>query len=200
MKIVVVGGTGLIGSAVVSQLKPRHEVIVVGHKSGDYQVDIGSPDSIRALYTTIGKFDAVVNASGLIHFGKLAKMSDSLYRLGINNKLMGQINLVLIGLDYIQDGGSFTLTSGILDEDPIATGSSASMVNGAINAFAKASAIELPRGLRINAVSPTVIREAMEHYGPFFRGFDSVPVAKVALAYSKSIEGAQTGQVYRVLY
>lgn len=200
MKIIVVGGTGLIGSAVVSQLKPRHEVIVVGNKSGDYQVDIASQESIRALYKAIGKFDAVVNASGLIHFGKFTKMSDSLYRLGIDNKLMGQVNLVLLGLDHINDGGSFTITSGVLDIDPIATGSSASMVNGALNAFTKAAAIEMPRGIRINAISPTVIEEAMENYGPFFRGFDAVPVSKVALAYSKSIEGAQTGQVYSVLY
>ncbi len=200
MKIIVVGGTGLIGSAIVSELKPRHEIIVVGNKSGEYQVDIGSQDSILAMYKAIGKFDALVSASGLVHFGKFTKMSDSLYRLGLDNKLMGQVNLVLLGLEYINDAGSFTLTSGVLDIDPIATGSSASMVNGALNGFAKSAAIEMPRSIRINVVSPTVILEAMENYGPYFRGFDPVPVAKAALAYSKSVEGHQTGQVYSVLY
>jgi NAD(P)-dependent dehydrogenase (short-subunit alcohol dehydrogenase family) len=112
---------------------------------------------------------------------------------------MGQVNLVLIGREFIADGGSFTLTTGVLDSDPIRMGTSASMVNGAVNAFVVAAAIEMPRGLRINAVSPGVITEAMPDYAPFFRGFEPVPAARAALAYAKSVEGAQTGQVYRVL-
>jgi NAD(P)-dependent dehydrogenase (short-subunit alcohol dehydrogenase family) len=112
---------------------------------------------------------------------------------------MDQVNLVLIGRDYLSDGGSFTLTTGVLDTDPIREGTSASMVNGAINAFVAAAAIEMPRGQRINVVSPGVIEEAMEVYAPFFRGFEPVPAARAALAYAKSVEGAQTGQVYRVV-
>jgi NAD(P)-dependent dehydrogenase (short-subunit alcohol dehydrogenase family) len=77
-------------------------------------------------------------------------------------------------------------------------GSSASLVNGALESFVKAAAIELPRGIRINAISPNVFVESMEGYGPFFRGFKPVPVADAALAYSKSIEGGQTGQVYKI--
>jgi NAD(P)-dependent dehydrogenase (short-subunit alcohol dehydrogenase family) len=111
---------------------------------------------------------------------------------------MGQVNIVLIGREYIQDQGSFTLISGILSDDPIRTGSSASMVSAAIDGFVKAAAIEMPRGIRINAVNASVIAEAMDVYGPYFLGFPSVPASKVALAFSKSIEGAQTGQVYRV--
>ena len=111
---------------------------------------------------------------------------------------MGQVRLVLIGLKYINMGGSFTLTSGILSHDPIRLGSSAAMVNGAINSFVKTAAIEMPHHIRINAVSPTVLSESMENYAPFFRGFESVPASRVALAYSKSVEGAQTGIVYRV--
>jgi NAD(P)-dependent dehydrogenase (short-subunit alcohol dehydrogenase family) len=174
--------------------------VVVGHSRGDYQVDISSKESIVKMYKSIGKFDALVCASGSVHFGKLAKMSDALYRLGIDNKLMGQVNLVLKGMNFINDAGSFTLTSGILSQEPIMTGSSGSMINGAIDAFAKSAAIEMPRGIRINSVSPTVILEAMEKYGPYFRGFNPVPVAKAALAYSKSVEGMQTGQTYTVLY
>jgi NAD(P)-dependent dehydrogenase (short-subunit alcohol dehydrogenase family) len=105
---------------------------------------------------------------------------------------------VLIGRDSISDGGSFTLTTGVLDREPIVAGSSASMVNGAINAFVGAAAIEMPRGQRINAVSPGVIQEAMEAYAPYFRGFESVPAARAALAYSRSVEGARTGVVFRV--
>ena len=94
--------------------------------------------------------------------------------------------------------GTSTLT-GVLDSDPIREGTSASMVNGAINAFVMAAAIEMPRNMRINAVSPGVIAEAMKDYAPFFRGFEPVTAARAALAYAKSVEGAQTGRVYRVL-
>ena len=120
-------------------------------------------------------------------------------RSGSKDKLMGQVNLVLVGREFIADGGSFTLTSGVLTHDPIRFGSSASMVNGAIEAFVRAAAIELPRGLRINAVSPGVLLESMPGYGPFFRGHEPVPAARVALAYAKSVEGARTGQVFEVL-
>ena len=105
---------------------------------------------------------------------------------------------MLEGLKYINKGGSFTLTSGILSHDPIPMGTSAAMVNGAINSFVKSAAIEMPHHLRINAVSPTVLSESMNRYAPFFRGFESVPASRVALAYSKSVEGAQTGMVYSV--
>jgi NAD(P)-dependent dehydrogenase (short-subunit alcohol dehydrogenase family) len=112
---------------------------------------------------------------------------------------MGQVNLVLIGREFVSDGGSFTLTTGLTDSDPIRMGTSTSMVNGAGNAFVMAAAIEMPRGLRINAVSPGVISESMADFGQFFRGFEPVPAARAALAYAKSVEGAQTGRVYRVV-
>ncbi len=112
---------------------------------------------------------------------------------------MGQVNLVAIGLNYLNDRGSFTLTSGILNRDPILWGASAAMVNGAIDGFVKAAAIELTRGVRINAVSPTVVSESLDKYADFFRGFVAVPVHTVAQAYIKSVEGAQTGQVYCVM-
>jgi len=111
---------------------------------------------------------------------------------------MGQVNLALVARDLLRDRGSITLTSGVLSEHPIAAGSSASMVNGAVDAFVHAAAVEMPRGLRINVISPTVFAESMDSYGPFFRGFVPVPVARVALAFSRSVEGLETGKIYRV--
>ena len=127
-----------------------------------------------------------------------APIGESAYTLGLTNKLMGQVNLALTAREHLVDGGSITLTSGILAEQPIAVGSSASMVNGALEGFVRAAACELPRGIRINLVSPTVLVESMAAFGPFFRGFEPVPAARAALAYSRSVEGIQTGQVYRV--
>jgi NAD(P)-dependent dehydrogenase (short-subunit alcohol dehydrogenase family) len=199
MRVLIVGASGTIGRAVVAELGGRHELLTAGRNTGELKVDITSPGSIRSMFENAGKLDAVVATTGKVKFAPFEAMSADDYRIGIQDKLMGQVNLVLIGRDYLADGGSFTLTTGVLDHDPIRQGTSASMVNGAVNAFVLAAAIEMPRGLRINAVSPGVILEAMEGYAPYFRGFEPVPAARAALAYAKSVEGARTGQVYRVL-
>ncbi|MFO2463900.1 short chain dehydrogenase [Pseudomonas sp. 15FMM2] len=198
MKVLLIGASGTIGSAVKAHLSQRHEVISIGRKSGDFQVDISDSASIRHLFEQTGRFDALVCAAGSVNFAPLADMNASDFDLGLRDKLMGQVNLLLIGREFANDGASFTLTSGILNRDPIRTGASAALVNGALDAFVKAAAIELPRGLRINSVSPTVLVEAMDSYASFFRGFKPVCGADVALAYAKSVEGLQTGQTYNV--
>lgn len=198
MKILLIGASGTIGSAVANELEQRHDVLRISRTRGDYQVDISSSASIRSLFEQTGRFDALVCAAGNVTFAALEDMTEEHFALGLNDKLMGQVNLLLIGREFINDGGSFTFTTGITSHDPIRTGSSASLVNGAIDAFVKAAAIELPRGLRVNSVSPNVLVEAMSAYAPYFRGFKPVPAADVALAYAKSVEGLQTGQTYHV--
>ncbi|MDK2123980.1 short chain dehydrogenase [Parachitinimonas caeni] len=198
MKIIVIGANGTIGKSIVNELSSRHEIIKVGKSSGDFQVDITDINSVRALFEKVGKVDAIVSAAGNVHFGPLSDITPEQYGIGLQDKLMGQVNLALVGQHFLNDGGSITLTSGILTRNPIRYGSSASMVNGALEAFAVAAAIELPRGIRINVVSPNVLQESMDAYGPYFRGFEAVPAARVALAFSRSVEGAQTGQVYEV--
>lgn len=197
-KILIIGGTGTIGKEIVNALRPSNEIIVAGQKHGDVQVDITQKESIEKMYQTVGKIDAVISAVGKVRFAAFDKMNDEMYRFGLNDKLMGQVNLVLLGLSQVNDGGSFTLTSGILNRDPILTGSSAGMVNGALDGFVKAVAIELPRRLRINIVSPTVITESLDKYAAYFPGFPSVSAARATQAYVKSALGAQTGQVYTV--
>jgi NAD(P)-dependent dehydrogenase (short-subunit alcohol dehydrogenase family) len=198
MKILLVGAAGTIGRAVAAELGRRHEIVAAGRSSGDVRLDITDPDSIRAAFKKTGRLDAVVSAAGHVKFAPLGEMHDADFQVGLRDKLMGQVNLVLIGRDSVADGGSFTLTSGVLDREPIRGGSSASLVNGALDAFVMAAAIELPRGLRINAVSPGLVEESAAALGAFFPGFETVPAARAALAYSRSVEGAQTGQVYRV--
>jgi NAD(P)-dependent dehydrogenase (short-subunit alcohol dehydrogenase family) len=199
MKILLIGANGTIGQAITQELAPRHDIITAGRNSGDVRVDLKDFASVQAMYAKVGAVDAVISAAGNVHFGALAEMTPELMGIGLADKLMGQINLVLAGQHVLNDGGSFTLSSGILSHDPIVYGSSASMVNAGIDGFVISAAIELTRGLRINAVSPTVLTESLENYGPFFRGFESVAAAKVARAFSKSVEGKQTGQVYRVV-
>ena len=198
MKILLIGAGGTIGSAVDKELSQRHEVIRIGRTSGDFHVDISDSASIRKLFEQTGKFDALVCAAGNVTFAPLGEMSEDSFALGLKDKLMGQVNLLLIGREFANDGASFTFTTGVLSHDPIRSGASAALVNGALDSFVRAAAIELPRGLRVNSVSPTVLLEAMDGYAPYFRGYKPVPAAEVALAYAKSVEGFQTGQTFHV--
>ena len=198
MKIILVGASGTIGKAVHKELSVRHEVITAGRSTGDLRIDITDKETIKTAFASVGNFDALVSTTGSVHFGEFMEMNEEEYMVGIRNKLMGQVNLVLIGRDYITPEGSFTLSTGILNRDPIRLGSSAAMVNGAIDSFVKAAAMEMPNRVRINSVSPTVITEAMDSYGPYFRGYAPVDADLAALAYSKSVEGMQTGQTYIV--
>jgi len=196
MKIIVVGATGTIGSAVTKELGERHDIVKVGGKSGDVQVDMTVPDSIRQMYHTIGKIDAVISTAGNAYFGPLVSLTRKEFDVGLNSKFMGQVNLVLLGIEWVNDGGSFTLTSGILSHDPIPGGAAVSPINAAVEGFALGASIEMPRGLRINVVSPGVLEESLERIGSFFRGHVPVPGWRVALAYSKSVEGRLNGQVF----
>ncbi len=198
MKIVIIGASGTIGSAVASELAQRHEIIEVGSRSGAHQADMGDIAQVRALFARIGKVDAVVVTAGKLHFGPLADFTPEQFQLGLGSKLMGQVNVALVAQQYLNDGGSITLTSGIVAEQPIRNGAAASMTNAAVEGFVRGAAIELARGIRINVVSPTVLEESLDAYGPFFPGFEPASASRVALAYRRSVEGAQTGQVYRV--
>nr|WP_315257529.1 short chain dehydrogenase [uncultured Duganella sp.] len=197
MKVIVIGATGAVGKAVVEELGQRHEVVTVGARGGQHQVDFADINSVRALFAKLGKVDAVVVAAGKLHFAPLASFTPEQFHIGLNSKLMGQVNVALVAQEYLNDGGSITLTSGIVAEEPIRNGASATMVNAAIEGFARGAAIELPRGLRINVVSPTVLQESMDSYGPFFVGFEPIAASRAALSYARSVDGAQTGQVYR---
>jgi NAD(P)-dependent dehydrogenase (short-subunit alcohol dehydrogenase family) len=204
LRILLVGASGALGRAVAAELSPRHDIVSAGSKTGDIRIDIADPASIVASLKAAGPLDAVACAAGAVNFHPLSEIkpapsAQSSYGLGIANKLMGQVNLALAARDHLNDRGSITLIAGVLSQTPIAYGSSASMVNAAVEAFAMAAAIEMPRGIRINAVSPTVFEESMKDFGPFFRGHDPVPVARAARAFSRSVEGLETGKTYRVV-
>jgi NAD(P)-dependent dehydrogenase (short-subunit alcohol dehydrogenase family) len=195
MRIIVVGAAGDIGQAACKELEQRHEIITVGRSGGDYQVDIGDLNAVKSLYETVGTFDAVVSCAGDATFAALADMDQETFMIGLRQKVMGQVNLVLAGLDVIADSGSFTLTSGVLDRDPIRMGANAATANGALAGFVKSAAIEMTRGLRVNVVSPGMLDVSAPRYGAWFHGHKLVSSHDVGLAYAKCVEGALTGQV-----
>lgn len=195
MKIIVVGASGDIGRAACTELQQRHEIVRVGRSSGDYQADISDLNAVKSLYEEIGNFDAVVSCAGDATFASLLDMDQETFMVGLQQKVMGQVNLVLGGLNSASDGGSFTLTSGVLDRDPIRMGSNAATANGALAGFVKCAAIEMPRGLRVNVVSPGLLDVSAPRYGAWFHGHKPVSSLDVGLAYAKCVEGALTGQV-----
>jgi NAD(P)-dependent dehydrogenase (short-subunit alcohol dehydrogenase family) len=195
MRILIVGASGDVGTAARKALEPRHEIVAAGRSSGDVKVDLMDPHSIRAMFGKIGTVDAMIATAGHSHFGPLAKMTEKDFRKGLDDKLMGQINLVLLGLDHVSDGGSITLTTGVLDRDPVRGGANAAAVNGAISAFVRSAALEMPRGIRINVVSPALLEVSTERYKGAFPGHLPVSSARVGLAYVKSVEGALNGEI-----
>lgn len=197
MKILLVGATGTLGRAIAQTLS-HHEILAAGRSSAQYPVDITDDASVEALLRKTGKLDAIVSAAGALHFGPLTQMKPAEFAIGLNDKLLGQVRLALLGQHSLNDGGSITLTTGIVSAEPIRAGANASAVNRALEGFVAGAACELPRGLRINAVSPNVLSESMDAYGAFFPGFEPVPAARAALAYQRSVEGVQSGRTFNV--
>ena len=195
MKIIIVGAAGAVGKTAADALSERHEIIRVGRTSGDVQMNIEDVDSIRAMYQQVGKIDAVVSAVGHVHFGPIDEMSIDQFMTSISGKLLPQVNLVLEGFDYMNDDGSFTITSGVTNRDPIRGGSCAAAANGALDGFVVGAAVDMPRGIRINAVSPEVLESCREAYDGFFPGHVHVSNEAVGLAFSKAVEGCLSGQI-----
>ncbi|WP_438401796.1 short chain dehydrogenase [Aeromonas veronii] len=197
--VILIGAQGKMGQAALSGLG-KHKVITAS-RSGegcDFQVDITSRESIERLYQNVGSFDAVVNTAGFCEYAPFGEMSDEQWQTTIQSKLMGQINLVNIGLNYINQGGSFTLISGILNIKPIPLAIADATTSGAIDTFVQCVAHELPRGIRINVVNPTVLEEAWDVYGEMMPGFQPVPGALVGKAFERSVDGFINGQVLYV--
>ncbi|MGO2663587.1 short chain dehydrogenase [Mycetocola reblochoni] len=196
MRIIIVGASGTIGTAVTGLLAERHEVIGVG-RSTTPAVDLGDPGSVAELFRSVGPVDGVVACTGSVPFKPWAELDEADYRSGIDSKLIGQITLARHAATALREGGSITLTSGVLTADPIPTGTAASVANAGIEAFVRTSAGAIGRGIRINAISPGVLVESPQFHDSF-PGFEPVPAARVAQAYLRSVEGIDTGRILAV--
>src|SRR5882757_10098306 len=196
MKIIIVGATGTMGKHLTSAFEKEHEIIKAASQGGDIQVDITSTESIENMYKQAGDFDALICTAGPTYVGPWKKMTDIEFRKGIEGKLMGQINLVLIGQYYINPKGSFSLITGALTHEPQLNFANASAANGAVEGFVRAAAIELENDIRINAVSPTVIENSPQYF-PFFPGDIPVTMQQLEYGFRKSVFGANTGQVIK---
>lgn len=190
MRILVIGASGTIGKAVADALATKHEVVRAS-RHGEVRVDIVDPKSIQHMYARVGALDAVVSCAGDAVFGRLEKLTDADFDSSLGNKLMGQVNVVRFGVGAVRDGGSFTLTAGIFAQKPWPGVPALALVNGALESFARAAALDLPRGIRINVVSPPFIKETAEKMG--FQA--PMTAAENAKWYVGLVEGKDTGSV-----
>ncbi|MBH0086095.1 short chain dehydrogenase [Psychrobacter sp. SCQQ22] len=191
MKILLIGASGTIGKAVTKRLANNDEIIAAGYSNADVIVDLGSAESIKKMFEQVGQVDAVISTAGVANFGSFDQLSDNEYQLALNNKLMGQVNLVRLGRAYISKGGSITLTSGVLSREPMIGSTAVSMVNGALESFVKAAALEID-SFRLNVVSPIFVKETMAMMGMDTEGglsADDTAKAYVA-AVTDSMHGA----------
>ncbi len=197
MKILVIGGNGTIGKPVATQLAKDHKVIIADRSKSEISIDIADSQSIQQGLAKVGKLDAIVCIAGEAKWANFNDLTEDDYYVGLRSKLMGQVNLVRIGKDSLNDGGSITLSTGILADDPVVKTASAAMVNGGIHSFAQAAALEMERGLRLNVVSLGMVEDAYEKYKSYFPGHNPIPLNVVINAYVRSIEGRDNGKVIR---
>ncbi|WP_164118657.1 short chain dehydrogenase [Stenotrophomonas maltophilia] len=202
MKILLVGASGTLGQAVarqLGQLGQQHQILAAGRHSGELRVDLTDDASVAELFARTGPVDAVISTAGKLYFGPLQEMTPEQFNIGLQDKLLGQVRLALAAQHHLNAGGSITLTSGIVSAQPIRDGVNATSVNAALEGFVRAAALELlPRGLRINVVSPNVLIESMAAYGPYFPGFEAVSAQRAALAFQRAVEGIQSGETITV--
>ncbi|MGD9092846.1 MAG: short chain dehydrogenase [Anaerolineales bacterium] len=198
MKILIIGGNGTIGRKVSDHFQKKHDIIIGGRNSGEITVDIANSKSIETMFESVGNVDAVVCIAGEAKWAAFDSMTEEDFYIGLRSKLMGQVNLVRIGQDYVNQGGSFTLTTGILADHPVALTTSAAMVNGGIHSFVKAACLELKNGIRINVVSSGLVEDAVDKYTAYFPGHNPIPMMKVINGYVKSVEGKGTGEIIRM--
>jgi NAD(P)-dependent dehydrogenase (short-subunit alcohol dehydrogenase family) len=198
MKILIVGGRGTIGKKVAAHFANTHEVLIAGRGNEAINVKINDPDSIEKMYQSVKNLDAVICIAGEAKWASFDTLQPEDYYIGLNSKLMGQVNLVRIGKNYINPGGSFTLTTGILGDYPVPLTTSAAMVNGAVHSFVKAAVLELTNGIRANVISPGLVEDSAVKYKDYFPGHNPIPMDKVINAYVRSVEGKGTGEIIRI--
>jgi NAD(P)-dependent dehydrogenase (short-subunit alcohol dehydrogenase family) len=193
LKVLVIGANGHIGKAATAAIEADHEVIAAS-RSGGLELDLTDPASVERALDEVGTLDAVICAMGSVPWKPFADLAPEDYEAAFTGKVMAQIDLVRLAVPHLNDGGVIVLTTGILARTPVRTGVAAAMANGAIESFVIGAAAEMPRGIRLNAVSPTVLAEATG-YHPTFEGFEPVPGREVGQAFRALLEGEDTGKI-----
>jgi NAD(P)-dependent dehydrogenase (short-subunit alcohol dehydrogenase family) len=193
MRVLIVGATGLLGKEIVRLLSPEHQVISASRNGSELSVDLTDKASIVSMYQQLGTVDAVICVAGAARFAPLELLTDEDFAFSLTNKLMGQVNLVRCSVGHVAQGGSLTLTSGILSLHPVTGSAVVGIVNAGVEAFVRSAALELRGKARVNVVSPGWVSETLAAMGQAYSA--GIPAAVVAQAYKRSLVEDITGQV-----
>lgn len=198
MRILIIGANGTIGKKLSPALKNKHEIVTAGRKSGDYNVDITSEESIKALFKQTNNIDACICIAASGPLDNFSTLSEKKLLEDLKGKMFGQINLVLIGQQFLNDGGCFTLTTGVFADLPYKGVTGGAIASGALHSFVLSASIELPRKIRINAVSPSLIEDSVKDFGHLFPGLEPVSMDRIVSAFVETVDNKNTGQILRV--
>ena len=192
-RVLVIGSSGLLGSALVKSLQGKAEVLEASFGRAPHKVDIADPVSVRALFEKVGEVDAVACVAGMARFRPWANLTDDDWAHGLANKLMGQVNVVRHGARFVRDGGVMTLTTGVLAQHPMPGGAVVTTVNNAVEGFARAAALELGPRIRVNVVSPGWLTETLQALR--LDPAPGLPAAEAALSFLQQMESGPSGSV-----
>ena len=195
-KIVVVGATGRLGRVVVGGLSD-YEVVRAGRSGPDLKIDALDFESVSDVFASVGTFDGLISCIGGTPFKTFEELTMEDFALGLSKKCFSQLNLAKAAIPYLTENGSITLTSGIIGDEPILTGSCAAAANGALNMCVSTLAAEYAGKLRINIVSPSIIENSVEDYGMLFDGFEPTSKKRIVEAYRRTISAPISGRVLR---
>lgn len=193
-KIIVVGSTGRLGRVVVSGLED-YEVIRAGRSGPDLKIDALDFESVSDVFASVGSFDGLVSCIGGTPFKTFEELTMEDFATGLSKKCFSQLNLAKAAIPFLTENGSITLTSGIIGDEPILSGSCAAAANGALNMCVSTLAAEYAGRLRINIVSPSIIENSVEDYGMVFDGFEPTSEKRIIEAYRRTISAPISGRV-----
>jgi len=203
--VLVVGSTGNIGGEIVRQLRARGGLRVLEASrrasvaSGQVPLDIADAASVRALDVALpGGIDHVVVCCGASTFGALETFDSGKWEGNCAGKLMAVSRLIVMlangqEVKCLRPGGSITVTTGQSARTVNRMWPGLALNNAGLDSFIRCCGVNPPRGVRINAVSPALVRETAEKAGLPLEG--TVPAPEAAAKYVELILGNATGQV-----
>jgi len=171
-RVAIVGASSGIGKAVAEEVRnqggqpllssrSRKKLERVASSLGGapvIPVDMTDIRSAERWADSLPKVDhLVISASSAVH-GPFADIEEDAVRTMFDAKFFGPYRLAKAALNKINDGGSITFFSGVLSRRPGMNCTGLGAVNGAVESLCYGLALELGPRLRVNCVSPGMIR------------------------------------------
>lgn len=170
-RVIVIGaGSGIGRCVAVAASEAGASVVLAGRKQESLEataallkgprevrvLDASVEAQVAAFFESVGPFDHLVSTTSQGASGPITEMGAASVERAFAAKLWAPIFLVKHAAARIAPEGSFTFFSGFRAWKPAPGTSITSLVNGGLEAFTKAMAVELAP-VRLNAISPGVV-------------------------------------------